>query len=211
MEIYIKPSKKILLEERQIVYLQDIVEIISTADINEKLKNEKVFEISEVVKKNYLVSITDIVKLIKKKFPDYSIINLGETDTVVEYSPSIIKENIFLKTLRIIFVCIVLFMGAATAIMSFHSDAQIPDVFKNYYKIFFGREIENPKIIAVPYSIGLATGIIIFFNHIGGKKITKDPTPIEVEMSLYDTDIYNTLVDSIQTQQNNTKKEIGGQ
>lgn len=211
MEIYIKPSKKILLEERQIVYLQDIVEIIATADINEKLKNEKVFEISEVVKKNYLVSITDIVKLIKKKFPDYSIINLGETDTVVEYSPSIIKENIFLKTLRIIFVCIVLFMGAATAIMSFHSDAQIPDVFKNYYKIFFGREIENPKIIAVPYSIGLATGIIIFFNHIGGKKITKDPTPIEVEMSLYDTDIYNTLVDSIQTQQNNTKKEIGGQ
>lgn len=208
MEIYIKPVKKILLEQRQDVYLQDITEIIS--DVTDKLKHEKVFKIPLKIRKNYLVSVTDIIKIIKKKFPDYSVINLGENDTIIDYSPVIVKENKFLKALRIIFVCIVLFMGAATAIMSFHSDAQIPDVFKNYYKIFFGYELENPKIIAVPYSIGLAVGIIVFFNHLGNIKITRDPTPIEVEMSLYDTDIYNTLVDSIQTEQNNTKKEIGG-
>ena len=206
MEIYIKPVKKILLEQRQVVYLEDIAEIISTTDISNKLKKEKVLQIPEKNKKDYLVSITDIVKIIKKKFPYYSIINLGQTDTVIEYSPQIIKENKFLKSLKVIFVCLILFMGASTAIMSFHSDAQIPDIFKNYYKIFFGYELENPKIIAIPYSIGLASGIIIFFNHIFGKKIMKDPTPIEVEMSLYDTDIYNTLVDSIQTKQSNTKK-----
>ncbi len=208
MEIYIKPVKKILLEQRQDVYLQDITEIIS--DVSDKLKHEKVFKIPLKIRKNYLVSVTDIIKIIKKKFPDYSVINLGEKDTIIDYSPVIVKENQFLKILRVIFVCIVLFMGAATAIMSFHSDAQIPDVFKNYYKIFFGYELDNPKIIAVPYSIGLAVGIIVFFNHLGNIKITRDPTPIEVEMSLYDTDIYNTLVDSIQTEQNNTKKEIGG-
>ena len=208
MEIYIKPVKKILLEQRQDVYLQDITEIIS--DVSDKLKHEKVFKIPLKLRKNYVVSVTDIIKIIKKKFPDYSVINLGEKDTIIDYSPVIVKENKFLKILRIIFVCIVLFMGAATAIMSFHSDAQIPDVFKNYYKIFFGYELDNPKIIAVPYSIGLAVGIIVFFNHLGNIKITRDPTPIEVEMSLYDTDIYNTLVDSIQTEQNNTKKEIGG-
>lgn len=208
MEIYIKPVKKILLEQRQDVYLQDITEIIS--DVADKLKHEKVFKIPLKIRKNYVVSITDIIKIIKKKFPDYSVINLGEKDTIIDYSPVIVKENQFLKILRIIFVCIVLFMGAATAIMSFHSDAQIPDVFKNYYKIFFGYELDNPKIIAVPYSLGLAVGIIVFFNHLGNIKITRDPTPIEVEMSLYDTDIYNTLVDSIQTEQNNTKKEIGG-
>lgn len=208
MEIYIKPVKKILLEQRQDVYLQDITEIIS--DVADKLKHEKVFKIPLKIRKNYVVSVTDIIKIIKKKFPDYSVINLGEKDTIIDYSPVIVKENQFLKILRIIFVCIVLFMGAATAIMSFHSDAQIPDVFKNYYKIFFGYELDNPKIIAVPYSLGLAVGIIVFFNHLGNIKITRDPTPIEVEMSLYDTDIYNTLVDSIQTEQNNTKKEIGG-
>ena len=97
MEIYIKPVKKILLEERQIVNLEDISEIISTTNISEKLKKEKVLEIPERIKKNYLVSITDIVKLIKKKFPNYSIINLGEADTIIEYSPTLVKENKFLK------------------------------------------------------------------------------------------------------------------
>ena len=34
----------------------------------------------------------------------------------------------------------------------------------------------------------------IFFNHIGGRRITKDPTPIEVEMSTYEEDVEKTLI-----------------
>lgn len=46
------------------------------------------------------------------------------------------------------------------------------------------------------YSIGLAIGIIVFFNHIGGRRITKDPTPIEVEMRIYEDDVNNALVET---------------
>ena len=148
MEIYIRPSKKILVEQKNIIYLKDICEIIAPKNIYDELKNKKVLSINNNIKQNYLVSITDIIKLIKKSYPDYSIVNLGDLDTIIEYSPEIIKQNKFFKAIKIIFVCVVLFMGAATAIMSFHSDAQIPEVFKNYYKIFFSHEIENPKIIA---------------------------------------------------------------
>ena len=45
------------------------------------------------------------------------------------------------------------------------------------------------------YSIGLGVGIIIFYNHFGPKKLTKDPTPIEVEMRKYERDINQTLID----------------
>ncbi len=206
MEIYIKPVKKFLAVQKQIINLSDIAQIISPSEIADKLKSEKILEIRQKEQKNYLVTIMDIVRAIKKKYPDYTIINLGQTDTIIEYLPSRVKENKLLKFVKASLVCIILFMGASTAIMSFHSDAQIPDVFKNYYKIFFGNEIENPKIIAIPYSIGLASGIIIFFNHIFGRKLMKDPTPIEVEMSLYETDIYNTLVDSINSHKNGEGK-----
>ena len=63
-----------------------------------------------------------------------------------------------------------------------------------------------PKIIAIPYSIGLASGIIIFFNHIFAKKITDDPTPIEVEMSLYEKDIFDTNVNNLQLDKNKKQK-----
>ena len=34
------------------------------------------------------------------------------------------------------------------------------------------------------------------FNHIGGRRITKDPTPIEVEMRIYEDDVNNALVET---------------
>lgn len=49
--------------------------------------------------------------------------------------------------------------------------------------------------LEVSYSIGLALGIIVFFNHVGGRRLTKDPTPIEVAMRNYERDVDMTLVE----------------
>ena len=35
---------------------------------------------------------------------------------------------------------------------------------------------------------------MIFFNHIGGRRLTKDPTPIEVEMAIYEEDVEKALI-----------------
>ena len=50
-------------------------------------------------------------------------------------------------------------------------------------------------IIEISYSIGLAVGILIFYNHFSNKKASKDPTPLQVEMIKYDKDIANALKD----------------
>ncbi len=52
-------------------------------------------------------------------------------------------------------------------------------------------------LIDLPYSIGLAAGIIVFFNHFSGKKLTDDPTPIEVEMSVYEKEVADNLIDTL--------------
>ena len=44
------------------------------------------------------------------------------------------------------------------------------------------------------YSVGLTVGIIVFFNHFGKKKFTVDPSPIEIEMQLYENDIQTTII-----------------
>ena len=90
-----------------------------------------------------------------------------------------------------------------TAIMSFHSDAQIPTVFQNMYKIFFGVESSKPYVIYIPYSIGLAVGIIVFFNHVGMKKISRDPTPIEVEMTTYENESAESIIDRLGKEKKN--------
>ena len=42
--------------------------------------------------------------------------------------------------------------------------------------------------------IGLALGIVVFFNHVAAKKLNTDPTPLEVEMRLYEDNISKTLI-----------------
>jgi stage V sporulation protein AA len=48
----------------------------------------------------------------------------------------------------------------------------------------------------VGFCIGLAAGIMIFYNHIGQKKITDDPTPIQVAMRKYEQDIDTTYIEA---------------
>ncbi len=59
-----------------------------------------------------------------------------------------------------------------------------------------GSEPAGVSALEVAYSVGLSLGIIVFFNHVGGRRLTKDPTPIEVEMRKYETDVNNALVDT---------------
>lgn len=92
-----------------------------------------------------------------------------------------------------------------TAIMSFHSDSQMPAVFQTMYRIFFGVESTKPYIIYVPYSIGLAVGIIVFFNHFMGKSITNDPTPIEVQMSTYEKESTDSVIDRLNKEKENER------
>lgn len=200
MDIYVKTAKKASVAERKDIYVKDIAEVFAPDNLLKKIKNIKLLEIKSDEKKNYLITIIDVISAIDKALPGHTINNVGEMDTIIEYSPKKQKENKFLKVLKIIFVTIILAGGSSTAIMSFHSDAQMATVFENYYYIFFNEKIENPIIIDLPYSLGLALGIIVFFNHFSGKKITDDPTPIEVEMSVYESEVTDNIIDTLNTE-----------
>ncbi|MCL2379016.1 MAG: stage V sporulation protein AA [Defluviitaleaceae bacterium] len=184
--------------------MEDVAEVVATADVAEKVKQMSLVDIPQSAekKKSYLVSVTDIIKKIKKTYPEYTVNNVGEIDTLVQYASEKSRDRPWLKWLRVAFVMLVLFVGSATAIMSFHNDGQMPKIFETYYRIFYGVERENPRIISIPYSIGIAVGIFVFYNHFMGKKITDDPTPIEVEMELYENDVTDTVVEVLNQRKN---------
>jgi stage V sporulation protein AA len=197
MDIYIKPATKIFITEKKLVTIKDVADIEAPAKVSEKVKSAGILNIKSDKKCNYVVSAIDIIKVITMVCPNATVNNVGQSDVIVSYDPDHNRRSPIITGLLILFVSATLLMGSATAIMSFHTDAQIPKVFKNYYKIFFGEEVEKPLLIDIPYSFGLAFGIIIFFNHFMGKKFSEEPTPIQVEMSIYETDVNDTIVDQL--------------
>ena len=112
---------------------------------------------------------------------------------VLEYVPQ--KQQGIGQWLKLIMVCLVCFFGTAFTIMAYHNDVGVREVFTEVYEIITHREAQGINPLEVSYSVGLAAGILIFFNHIGNLKLTKDPTPIEVSMKNYERDVNKTLVE----------------
>lgn len=197
MDIYIKPVEKVQIVERKLVFLKDIAEILVGGQTEADIGSIVVFKIPKDGTDSYLISVMDVIKAITNHLPDATVSNVGETDILVEYCPVAKKQNIPLMYFKVAFVFIVLVAGAATAIMSFHTDAEIPKIFENYYYIFFGENKDMPAILSIPYSLGLGLGIIVFFNHFSKFYVTNDPTPIEVQMTTYEKETTASVVDAL--------------
>ena len=150
----------------------------------------------------YVESVLDIIRLISETAPGAQVNSVGKVDYIIDYHrpkrPSYAWE--WLKTL---FVCAVCFFGAAFAIMTFNNDVDVTKVFGEIYYVVTGQQSDGFTILEVSYSVGLAVGIMGFFNHFSKWKLNTDPTPLEVEMRLYEDNISKTLI------QNAGRKESG--
>ena len=60
---------------------------------------------------------------------------------------------------------------------------------------FTGEASDGFTILEISYSLGIGIGVVFFFNHFGKWKITKDPTPMEVEMRIYENQVDDTILE----------------
>jgi stage V sporulation protein AA len=88
---------------------------------------------------------------------------------------------------------IVIFFGSGFSIMAFHNDIGIVNLFEQIYEQVIGVTPDGMGGLELGYSVGLALGILVFFNHISLRKKEKDPTPLQVEMSKYEQDVEDTI------------------
>ncbi len=166
-----------------------------------RLKTEKLYTFQQVKKGRHscaarrVFSIMEVVEKIHGIYPNLEIQNLGEQNFIVEYSTKP-KENPAVTFLKVALVCVICFFGSAFSIMAFNNDVSTVDMFGQFYTLMTGQESDGFTILELTYSLGLSAGIIAFFNHIGGRRLSKEPTPIEVEMRLYEDDVNTTLINT---------------
>ena len=189
MDIFIEPIKKFKSNNKKLILIKDIAEIFCENIPLNQIENIQVFKIPDVDYGIYKISSIDIIKAIIYRFPKANVINTGEKEVLIEFDSKAHHSNKFINAFKIFSVSVILFFGTSTAIMSFHNDGQVPELMESYYKMFLGDSNEKPYILEIPYSLGVAIGITVFFNHFGKKKITMDPTPIEVQMSTYEDEV----------------------
>lgn len=193
--LYLKAEQNAEVMEEH-VCVKDIASVYcSDSTLCAKANALKVHQFHEKEKKRQVISVLKVIELIEKECPGVSVESVGENATLIELI-NVDRHKGLLQWLKMVFVACISFFGTGFTIMAFHNDISINKIFARVYEMVMGYASDGCSILEVSYSIGLAAGIILFFNHIGGRRITKDPTPIEVEMRVYETDVNKALIET---------------
>ena len=193
--VYLKGDRNVEVTKRDVT-LGDILEI-ECADklLQSKIRVLKILRIREEKEQRFVISLLKIIDLIHERYPKVEIQNLGESDVIVTYENQKTPPMIW-HLLKTAVVTVIIFCGSAFSIMAFNNDISVTDVFDKLYGQVIGTKAGGVTELEVCYCIGLGLGIILFFNHVGRKKITPDPTPIQIEMRKYEKDVDTTFIEN---------------
>lgn len=191
--VYLKCERNVEVQSPD-VFMSDMGTVrCSDSALSARLRALKVHHFTKEGTKRCVISTLKLVELMENECSDISVQIVGEPDVLVEWI-RVNKHKGWQQWLRAALVCLVSFFGTAFTIMAYHNDVGINEVFTEFYQIVMNREPQGLNTLEVSYSIGLAVGIIVFFNHVGGRRLTKDPTPIEVSIRNYEEDVDKALI-----------------
>ena len=188
--VYLKFEAKIQTDQEK-VYVSDVAEIVCRNDQKkEQIRNIAIHSFG--IPDRDVVTALYIVNEIEKQVRDVVVVPLGAENVILERIKNKQPSRLF-EVVKVMFVSMVCFFGTGFTIMAFHNDIGIRGVFEQISSLITGTEGLGVMILEISYAFGLTAGILLFFNHIGKRRITKDPTPIEVSMRNYEDDVNKTL------------------
>lgn len=195
--LYIALEQSTMVASRK-VHIGDIATIFCTnQDISYQVKNTEIFVFPNTEQDQAVVSVMKLIELINTAFKPVSVESIGSPETIVYYRnlSSMHKLNGKVKAFLLMALA---FFGTAYSIMSYNGDVGAIDLLKNLYELFTGKTGTEGDIGLsfgiIAYSLGLAIGMIVFFNHGINKKDIDDPTPLQVQMRLYEEDVNKAII-----------------
>lgn len=177
------------------VFLRDVatVECVD-AEVLERCRAIRVYSFKDG-QKRVVVSSLRLISLICNVCPQVLVQSVGESDVLIEKVRVDEKKGpkVWFKTLLVSLIC---FFGTAGTLVAYNADVGVRDIFEEVYEVFMDKPPGPVNVLEVTYSIGLALGITVFFNHVGKRRITSDPTPIEVSMRNYEREVNQALIET---------------
>lgn len=147
-----------------------------------------------------VVSGLDVVRAVAQETGATRISLHGEDETVVYVEGSHDMQGdrtgtrLLLTAFRVGLIWVVLFVGSGLAIMNFHADVEMGRVLARIYEMITEERVSRlPLSVIVPYSVGIGLGIAVFFNRIPFPGRRREPSPLDIEIYLYDQNVHRCI------------------
>lgn len=188
--LYIRLRRKARVRKGQIVRLHHIAQLFVEPEYEQALNEVVIHQPQQADGNRVLIDMLLIIRKVKQLYPELQVEHYGEPHVLLE----IYTDNRKANPVLIGIVWLLLFIGSGLAIMNFHADVSMLDVHQRIYELMTGMRVEHPLILQIPYSLGIGVGMVLFFNHLFKKKFNEEPSPLEVEMFMYQENINQYVI-----------------
>lgn len=189
--VHIKPS--VYAKPGDSIRLAQVAAVSAPGELEEKIGRMIVTKVpeSETATDTMVVDAIKVISALQHAYPEYDIEHLGATDIIVRVTRK--QDSLPWRYLKVAVVSLLLFVGAAMTIMNFHADVAMAETQRTVYSIITGINKQKPLALQIPYSLGIGIGMLMFFNHVFKRPLSNEPSPLELEMYLYEESLNQYL------------------
>lgn len=188
--LYLRLKKQVKIRKDESVTLAKVADFIAPPGLEQQLERLVLIQPEYQDGNAVLIDMMLIVRKVRELRQDIQIEYFGQPHTLLGIEQSGRRfPGVFL-----LLACFLLFVGSGLAIMNFHADVSMKEVHQRLYELITGRKTTHPYILQITYSIGIGLGMLIFFNHWFKKKWNEEPSPLEVEMYLYQENVNDVMI-----------------
>jgi stage V sporulation protein AA len=188
--VFFRMKKRIQIDSEQQLTLQDVCQLIVPPSY-EWLKRLPLPKVTIRNGNYHVIDALEVVRLLYEKASELEVQQIGPPQTLVELK----LKSRFPKGLMVVFVWLTLFIGSGLTIMNFHTDVSMKEVHERIYYLLTGVKVAYPLWLQVAYSFGIGLGMILFFNHVFKRRINEEPSPMELEMFLYQDSVDQYVIE----------------
>lgn len=190
--VYLRFRNRHYVKTNGKIFLGQIAQIVAPDHIEKDLTELVIDQVTLKNQNMIVIDMLQVIKKIKMIFPEIEVRNIGNPEIIVEVLTS--SANKKASILAVLFVWFLLFFGSGLAIMNFHHDVSMEEVHQRLYYLITGMKSNKPLLLQIPYSLGIGIGMMLFFNHLFKKKFNEEPSPLEVEIFLYQQNLDKYII-----------------
>lgn len=179
--LFLRLRKRLSVKPQAVITLGDICQLYWDGEREAALAKMPVYRVQPEDGDLIIIDIMQVIRKIRTAYPEASLEIQGSTQIIVE----VLNPRKRPKPVLVAAVWLLLFVGSGLAIMNFHTDVSMLQVHQRIHYLITGQASEQPLWLQIPYSIGIGLGMVLFFNHLFKKRITEEPSPLEVELFMY--------------------------
>ena len=179
--LFLRLRKRLSVQPDSVITLGDVCQLYWDGEQEETVRQIPIYRVKPEDGNLLILDIMQVIAKLRTALPETELEITGAPQIIVEVQSPRKKP----KGLLVGIVWLILFIGSGLAIMNFHADVSMSEVHQRIYFLITGTQTKHPLWLQIPYSIGIGLGMLLFFNHIFKKKLNEEPSPLEVELFLY--------------------------